>query len=396
MGYQSGGISLPGSRTLRSQSWSGVVSVSTYPMVFMSGNWARNSLVTPGFRVKRETGRLPENAFGYSETVTTGMYGWERQVSPDLLGRGNNLSWNTGTLASWTLDVPPSTTMSAFNAENHVRAKLIEQIRDVDLDIGVLAGEGKETLRMLADIAQKLRLAIQMARERNAPGIWAALGMGQGGKSFANYWLMVNYGIQPFLRDLYASAKALERGLIKEEYKMARDRHKLTDQKVLVPLQGTGPGRTLVWNIQLEVSGRVKYRVSNPLLATLASFGVLNPATIAWELKRLSFVVDWLVGVGAWLGQLDSSFAKTFEYGSITVFTKVIGVKTWDTTEGWKPTPYTTSYRNVQGRYESVTVNRKALTGMPTIWFPPIADPTSLSHAITSLALLRQSWSGMR
>jgi hypothetical protein len=143
----------------------------------------------------------------------------------------------------------------------------------------------------------------------------------------------------------------------------------------------------------VEVGLRVKYAVTNPFLATLASLGLSNPGTTAWELAKLSFVVDWVIGIGGWLNQLDYHLGKQFQNGSYTTFTKekveltsayVTTLKVFN--GGIVETGQSTAF------IEWVDVSRTVLNTWPIAYLPVLKDPFSVSHVATAVSLLQQAW----
>jgi hypothetical protein len=207
---------------------------------------------------------------------------------------------------------------------------------------------------------------------------------------FANLWLMINYGIKPFIADLKGAVEALERGALKERYNIVQDRAIFQDT---ARRDSSYRGGVEDWSLKVEVGLRVKYAVTSPFLATLASLGLTNPGTTAWELAKLSFVVDWVVGVGGWLSQLDYHLGKQFRDGSYTTFTKekvaltaAYVTRTPLFNGGNVETSQTTAF------VEWTDVSRSVLTNWPMAYLPVLKDPFSASHCATAASLLRQAW----
>jgi hypothetical protein len=66
--------------------------------------------------------------------------------------------------------------------------------------------------------------------------------------------------------------------------------------------------------------------LSNPKLAELSSLGLINPLEIVWEVLRYSFVVDWFLPVGEWLGSLTADVGYTFYGGSLSKISRMVEV----------------------------------------------------------------------
>lgn len=117
-------------------------------------------------------------------------------------------------------------------------------------------------------------------------------------KRLANGYLEIMFGILPLLESSELAVEAYRKGLLKRGQKVRAVsggvRHDLT-----VPLKewDKNVGRATVSGI-----------VRNPHLATLNSYGLLNPALMLWQRLPYSFVIDWFVPIAPLLGSLAAPF----------------------------------------------------------------------------------------
>jgi len=117
-----------------------------------------------------------------------------------------------------------------FNLYNQAVAQAQSEIKDAAIDLSVVAGEIRETRGMFIDIATRLKLAIDAARRKDVRAISHHLSLA-GTADFANLWLMINYGIKPFIADLKGAVTALEKGALKERYNLVRGKAKYQDSQ---------------------------------------------------------------------------------------------------------------------------------------------------------------------
>lgn len=347
------------------------------------GTRTRTGLITSGYHLKKATGHLPENGFSYGETVTTASVGqrYTKQIPiKDVYEtRAHGIFGGTSFSPPWNL------TLLKANFRNVVHAKLAGKMKDSDVDVAVFLGELRETKAMFAGGLTNLLNASRLASSgASLASIGAALGVRLSPKTPANGWLLVQYGVLPLISDLQGAIKALEKGLVKLGYKLASARHVYTDT-----VTQTSGFWTKRWSLHLETSARVKYRVVNEYLATLNSLGLTNPFKLGWELLRLSFVVDWLFGVGAWLDQLDAFLGKQFDQGSTTEFVRVRCEAEWvqNSSAG-----YVVFWERRNQAYSSVTCTRTDMAGWPFAILPGIYNSERLGwfHTLTSLSLIIQ------
>lgn len=112
-------------------------------------------------------------------------------------------------------------------------------------------------------------------------------------KDIPGAWLAFHFGVEPLIKDLYA---------LFERYNFKHPPRIVTSTSKGSWRYDNLPGGNYVWqemeswNALVRISAWVD--TDKPLMANLAQFGFLNPASVAWELTPLSFVVDWFYPVG--------------------------------------------------------------------------------------------------
>jgi hypothetical protein len=110
-------------------------------------------------------------------------------------------------------------------------------------------------------------------------------------KEWASKYLEFHFGWSPLVSDIYSSIEILSR------------------EFPVLPIRGRGEvfRDVIVGNLNSDFS-RWRHtqkcqiiadlRIENPNILLLSQLGLVNPASVAWELVPFSFVVDWFVNVG--------------------------------------------------------------------------------------------------
>jgi hypothetical protein len=130
-----------------------------------------------------------------------------------------------------------------------------------------------------------------------------------------------------------------------------------------------------------EVSCYARY--TRTRLADVSALGLTNPASFLWEKTSLSFVLDWVIGVGEFLNNLDASYGLEFLDGGLTIFEKYEMVTASTTSEP--------GYRvSTTAKDKFVGTRRSFWADFPTQNFPIAKNPFKLSNAISAAALVRQ------
>jgi len=310
----------------------------------------------------------------------------------------------TGVQKAWSVDANPITIGSAriANLKNEVIAKLRRKMKEQTVDLSVFAGEGRETVSMLRDLASRLGLLLSSIsrgrpeefirairfdgrRTGGAPPRFVGTSTGQAANLHLLYW----YGISPLISDILGISKALEKGLRDTKIQIVSARGVLEDSQASA--SSLYPGSPVKWTSKVEVSARVKFRVHDPLLATLADLGLTNPLTTLWELKKLSFVVDWGIGIGNWLGQLDAAIGKQILSSSVTTFSRSTGhLEVFEVDK--RVNDLTRRWRDFVAEETKVDCKREAFPqgSLPLALMPAVVPKAESFQVLTGLSLIRQ------
>lgn len=209
--------------------------------------------------------------------------------------------------------------------ENILKNRLLQKVRDSQVDLGVALGETRETAAFIASAMSKAAIGYRQLRRgdissavstmtgrhndlwRDIPGV------------AANSWLAYAYGLRPLVNDVYSAARALE-----------RSRRPISDVKTVRAseygtLSGVAefkPNHATRYSVTcrggVACRGAVTFRVTNPVLRTLDQCGVVNPLSVAWELVPFSFVVDWFIPVGRFITEIVPPQGVDFVDGYIS------------------------------------------------------------------------------
>lgn len=284
---------------------------------------------------------------------------------------------------------PNSTTYSNLTArvETEARANLAK----ADVNIGQSLAESRETAAMIAESAAKLALFIRLVSKRDFRSIPRLLGWRTPGKGFANSWLAYQYGWRPLMSDIHGLHAEFQKGLaLQPQTLVSSSRASSTDQVVLSP-GGVYPYSdvaTLIGKRECAAECCITYKVSDASVARLSGLGLLNPASIAWELVPWSFVVDWFIPVGTFLEALTSTAGLTFVTGSLskrTTFEFSGKLPILGSTSG---STYV-SHQNGTGRCQGLNLTRTVYGTFPTPRPYLNLNPFSSTRMINALALIR-------
>jgi hypothetical protein len=301
---------------------------------------------------------------------------------------------------------------TSVNLVNRAEVECMNKIKEGVVNLAESLATLDQTLTMLFKAVVTLRKAISAARKGDWVGANDAIfGFGaQRGwvprsgrfrrrRAFARWkytqrrsrreyangvssrWLEYIYGWKPLIQDIMGLL-ALAQGQNKM-LPMVTATRRLEESDPLPARLPLSTGRTA------ELSGertngvfvRIDVALSNPGLALLDQLGMLNPAALAWELIPFSFVLDWLIPIGACLNALTASFGTSFKGMSTTTYTRM------KAKERWSQYFWPGDGSLISCEIHSKVWNRVIYASMPLPRLYMKSPFTSLTRAATAVAL---------
>lgn len=297
----------------------------------------------------------------------------------------------------------PKVNAAINSLDAQVASNILSNIKNQKFDVGMFIGELNQTVGLLAHTARRVSSAYTALRRGSLRDLEVALGCGRVSRSrekrfhneykrdpvsaASNTWLEVQYGWRPLLNDAYGAAQAFAAHNLGESPKRVKVSAS-GQQSVVIPFMSKLGLETKVLNNDYTVRVRrvAELQVSSPVFATASALGLTNPLSLAWNLLPFSFVVDWFIPIGTFLGNLDATAGMQLVRGTRAqrlegnVFSSVSG-----------------SYTGGGGYYASCRksgIQYSRSVGLPSA-IPPvprIGFPSSVAQFGSALALLQQAF----
>lgn len=308
-------------------------------------------LVVPERPVKRSRTEDHQYSLSYSERMETpireGRYNYP----------GGSFYYTIGSVAQIAGSTPPW----GPNDDLTLYGRLRTRVAGSDFNAGVFLGEGKESLRMIADSANRIARGIKSARRLDFAGVYRALFQPSQVRRYKNYkakgwldddrflkwererhhlkrlrfkppdrdvsslWLEFAYGWKPLLQDAYSGAEFLAHQLEAPLQNVVRVSLKRQNES----LQTSSPVTYSYRKGTVTTTKWIKAKITEVSPAKLS--GLTDPLSVAWELVPFSFVIDWFIPIGNYLSArgLVSSLEGTMVISTLTV-RRGIGLKRID------------------------------------------------------------------
>lgn len=276
--------------------------------------------------------------------------------------------------------------------------KLRESIAGSDFNAGVFLGEGRQSLRLIADSATRIYQSLWALRRGNMPALVEALSLKTTPKlrrstkyfdvEMGKVWLEVQYGWLPLLKDAESGAQMLAQLLkfpLVQTYRVRKQKSQILDLPVVSWLKNGSFAYSSITRGQLL--GRIS-EVNVPQLV-----GLTDPASVAWELVPFSFVADWFIPIGNYLAARGLSQALTGTFVTTTTRTQrftVSGLSPPNRMYGMITQP------DYHETYISMTRNVSTTISVPKPNFKPLAKVASWQHCANAVALLATTFGSKR
>lgn len=367
---------------------------------FNSGNFSETRVTTntSNFRDYRRgvggVGRddLPINPFTYIRqdvSLLNGRYRrWDGGYLEDFKG---NLSGFIGTTPDFDTG-PSDTLLNAFDGEV-VNSSLL-RVKDQKVNLGVVFAERKRTADLILGTAKQISDSIHFLKRGNISGAASALGVkprkfNGTKKSMSSRWLELQYGWKPLLHDVYGAAEALAR--LQDRPNVTRlsfsKTHRWGSQDP-VTFEGCKGVRTTKGKYTRKVV--YYFATQSQVHQDLASLGIYNPLSIAWEILPYSFIVDWFIPIGNFIDSLDATIGLSFQKGSSTSFKKWRSTISFNRAVGKPGGPSSKAECDAKASYDYVKCVRTSLSSFPLPHLPSFDLRITPTRAANALALIFQ------
>jgi hypothetical protein len=193
-------------------------------------------------------------------------------------------------------------------------------------------------------------------------------------KDLSGLWLEYHFGWAPLVDDIQNAVKVLGSNP-PSQLVVGRGRHFVHRNDVRGNYQWSE-------NSNYSVKARVQafVTISNANLAQANQMGLLNPASVAWELVPFSFIVDWFIPIGKFLESWTDTLGFDLQQPFTTVLRELDNVNVYKQPSS----PYISAA-------SSVCMVRSAGFPLPKLIRPPFKG-LSVSRGASAIALIIQGF----
>lgn len=344
------------------------------------------------------------------------------QFSPQGYTFGPNggfwYTYNEAITGTVHVPYPPAVLPELGQMLSRAETKALQSLKDQKVNLGVALAEFRQTASFVGSTFEALGRSIQAAKKqnwgksiselkrayRNSTRTYVDRGKRYNpyGNDIINRWLEWQYAASPLIQDVNGSIQALcdrkdttewvqtVKGVVSEKDSYFTN----MDTEDLNLYSSDCETETFA-----GVFVRLDYLPNNTFLSTLSQAGATNPFEVLYEKTPWSFVLDWGVGVGNWLANLDATLGYEFLSGSYTTRqsrtdrTRASSRPlNW---EGYYARPVRLGSRSFSGVRKSLELHRRpyAATPWPAL---VVKNPVSLTHVANGLALLTSVVTGSK
>jgi hypothetical protein len=211
------------------------------------------------------------------------------------------------------------------NASNASKVKALNDLASNSAGLGEDLATYAQTVRLFSSKAGLLAAILNSAkRNKKLAGLLslsAAQAAAKGGKEASSLYLEYVYGWKPLVSDVYGVYQLLKQysAGLKPIIVHGHGKAKWPLDGVFQTPPGTNGYKSAgSYKENLKATCDLYGRVDPQIIAfrMLNQLGLLNPASIAWEVTPWSFVVDWLIPIGPVLNAFTAPIGLNFISGT--------------------------------------------------------------------------------
>lgn len=230
---------------------------------------------------------------------------------------------------------------------NSLQLQAIDRAKNAAWDVGTFAFEADKTYNLV-------RKAHTRTVKRASAILSKKVGKIRTIREFADAWLEYRYGWRILAYDVESAQDSVHRFQQRTELNRSTAYH-LDEKYATASISGVRVGNTILhgevgWpNTDILHHHKVEYRVGAGVLVDRFHAATINPVMTAWELIPYSFIMDWFVDVGTYLGAHTPTFGRRLDY--VWVSTRQSRLETQ--TVRWDPETDSSSSTEYWGRNSS-------------------------------------------
>jgi hypothetical protein len=288
-------------------------------------------VVTPNYRARQAAGEIINNPMRqiYSsyqaEPVSASTLTCDKQMGQDRWDTWHGAGQPTGVItisltATWRAVYQGFSLTLHEEIVKDLQARVsspvedavigaFQKLQDADLDLALMAAEGKETISYLKQLvmrAAKLNRAIGDPKTvwRYAPKAFKRISVVGFSKALAEAYLEARYALRPLLMDIDDTITYLSGGKVKARQDRYTYRKKESSSYSGTTVITVGSQRvTVAFNV--EKSARAGILAQAGFSVPGAEFGFMNWASLAFEKVKFSFIAAWFINFGGILYRLN-------------------------------------------------------------------------------------------
>lgn len=222
------------------------------------------------------------------------------------------------------------------------RTRVLNKIAQKQWDLGVTALEFKQTAGLVTGAATSLVKGVrdlinlrptarksldQFFRRVRHHGDFTKAAVEVGMKDISllerlrDGWMEYQFGVRPLYHDIADATEYLSSRVLRDGIPMlVKAKAGYTDRDTyLGAVFGRSPA---IWEVRPEIEEKCSthyslcYEIPTGQVRDITLLGLDNPWSVAWEVVRLSWMVDYVVGVGSWLNSFTATNGMVFREGT--------------------------------------------------------------------------------
>jgi len=237
-----------------------------------------------------------------------------------------NLRWSVApngpniaspTTASIFMGLPGDSSSSFASLDNQAYARFNGKLRKGSASLGVTLASWKQSRDMIRQRLNHVGSTLDSAYARLKGDKGAVKRLRKERQPLANQVLETEFGWIPLFQDVHAALFTVVQQSNVAEWITSRARGTVDSESVTLS-SGGNYRNTMRWTGKRWVTYNARVSIANPNLWLLNRLGLINPATVAWDIIPWSFVVNMFVNVNQMISSVTDEVGLSITDRNVT------------------------------------------------------------------------------
>lgn len=243
-----------------------------------------------------------------------GEFSWTHQIGGEVFEKTVTNPWGSGT-------TPLTPSVPGLSLLDQALVKCYNDVKDEKVNVAKFFAEAEKTVAMIESNILSMagnytrfrklypadfQRAQRVMRDGLARRFWCDI---------PRRWLELQYGLKPLMSDISGGIDQVARLYESGAFVQGNGKAFVQTRESQTAQATDGWQAEIVWQVKQYVTVGLLFQLLNTGIKSASDIGLLDPVGVVWEVRRFSFMIDWMIPIGPWLTALTAPAGLQFVTG---------------------------------------------------------------------------------